>query len=895
MKIKQLEHLIHVPCEMKNALCGEDFPVCWYGCAGLDFRLVNEVFRLEPILGIRPRVFIYTDIGYISPGLDYFRNLDNRIMHWHTLHGWGEISYPELGEARMKDIVFQSLRGESENARVLWVNYNGFQNPAEQYFIVLIHTTNQVFEKSSIAFGLEFEIVCEAGGMSGSQRPLRLGDLGARWSFGYLPRFIGEDFLYNRSSNEYESSPSWTRIPFYSEHVLDTDWGANGVSGYPLRKIFYLDINDFHSDDHASAEAVRLGYNQSEQRRVDLDHLTELDIHAAKILAPLNVDLSLGGLNSISDEVATILGRHSGTLSLNALSFLSNKAAAALANHKGNLHLDGLKDLTPQAAKFLSAIQGNLCFGNLQRLLAPTAEALSHHNQTLYLNSIQSLDPDSAKALAMHKGPIKLTKINYLSKHIANFLAPRNDVSFGEIERLSQYAAQQLVERNNVIYLNKIKILQFDVAEALSKNKGSLHLDGLETLSAECAQALSTHAGKLSLNGLKEIDPHLEPLLFSHKGVLLLNGAERVCGEISKKLFHPASGYFYTRSTHNAWPWDKLGIEFQCILLNSHHPVLFLNGKKLSKKVAEILIQASTNHPKILIKKCKGITNNAITILSKFKGELVFDGKSLDDSPGLISTLLGLPIKLSFGDFNWGVLNPDRARLLSKISPPGRLDLKTVSSISFEAFCILAKHPGGFQNNPEIKIHCPNFEPFLKDIDKAKLVASFPRRAELLQRMIFGQVSGLSLDCARILSKTKSPLHLDSLKNTDPEVLEVLSQHRGTLSLSGMANLDEQEAMILAKHRGPLVLNGIQSFDLKSLTALSKHIGMLFFDGVQSISDPEAEKIAQIPCPVSLRGIKEVGENARKILSKKIGYCVRFNKHLWNEKTKAQNRNIAFV
>ena len=370
--------------------------------------------------------------------------------------------------------------------------------------------------------------------------------------------------------------------------------------------------------------------------------------------------------------------------------------------------------------------------------------------------------------------------------------------------------------------------------------------------------------------------------LSNHNGLLLLNGLDFLSDEVSKKFFGPIGGLLWRNLTYNAWPWDKLGAACSCILIKSYSPVINLNGQIFCKRIAEVISELNTISPKIFIKSCSGISRDAVESLAKYKGELIFDGASLIDSPELISIMVDLPVNIKIYDFKWGHINSAKAELLLKLIPresnrPEQVDLNNAASITPDALGIIAKHPGGVRDHPAIMLLSSGLNSYLDSIDTAELIASFARRANNLQRMMLGKVSSLSVDCARILSKTKAPLYLDSLENISPEILEILSLHRGRLSLSGMDNISQDEARILAKHRGHLLLNKIQIIDLKSLDALSTHVGMISLNRISSISDTQAEIISKIPSPISLEGVTDISDNGIGWLAQKCGYKLRLN------------------
>ena len=68
--------------------------------------------------------------------------------------------------------------------------------------------------------------------------------------------------------------------------------------------------------------------------------------------------MSIGGLPTLSPEVAEAIARHKGTLRVRYLTKLSVKAARALAKHKDGLELDGSLMMSDETAEALRANPG---------------------------------------------------------------------------------------------------------------------------------------------------------------------------------------------------------------------------------------------------------------------------------------------------------------------------------------------------------------------------------------------------------------------------------------------------------------------------------------------------------------------------------------------------------
>ena len=84
------------------------------------------------------------------------------------------------------------------------------------------------------------------------------------------------------------------------------------------------------------------------------ESFTQIEDSAAETLARRGGMLNLGGLTSLSDNVAAALAKHYiRSLDLSGLTSLSDKAAEALANHSGTLDLSRLRSLSDKAAEAL--------------------------------------------------------------------------------------------------------------------------------------------------------------------------------------------------------------------------------------------------------------------------------------------------------------------------------------------------------------------------------------------------------------------------------------------------------------------------------------------------------------------------------------------------------------
>jgi len=194
-------------------------------------------------------------------------------------------------------------------------------------------------------------------------------------------------------------------------------------------------------------------------RYLNLDGLITLSDAAAEVLAKHKGDLHLSGLIALSDAAAKALAQHNGNLDLRRITTLSDAAAKALAQHRNELNLSGLTNLSDAAANALAKHKGELSLRRLTTLSESPghlalAKALAKQKGSLYLSGLINLSDAAARALAQHKGDLDLSGLATLSDA---------------------------------------------AAEVLAKHKGELRLFGLNRLSAAAEEALDHHRGDISI------------------------------------------------------------------------------------------------------------------------------------------------------------------------------------------------------------------------------------------------------------------------------------------------------------------------------------------------------------------------------------------------------------
>ena len=135
--------------------------------------------------------------------------------------------------------------------------------------------------------------------------------------------------------------------------------------------------------------------------------------------------------------------------------------------------------------------------------------------EPLRRDDITRLGPADAMAMATHQGDLHLNGLTALSSLTARYLAT------GHV---------------GAIFLNRLKSVSAEEADALAKNKGDLHLNGLSSLSRSAAHFLSRHEGDLYLNGLTTLSTDAAKRLAAHGGKCELKGLQALSDEAAAAL-----------------------------------------------------------------------------------------------------------------------------------------------------------------------------------------------------------------------------------------------------------------------------------------------------------------------------------------------------------------------
>ena len=239
--------------------------------------------------------------------------------------------------------------------------------------------------------------------------------------------------------------------------------------------------------------------------------LTELPADVAAAIMAGRGHVSMGSLETISDEAAAAWSGPFANIRLFGLKKLSPAAGASLAKGSGIFDIRGfgpeLSDETAEAvAKQMAAGPHRMIdFNGLKKLSSPpfAVAVLRRYQQGPHstLNGVAEITDDVAKALAEYKGNLNgLPSLTSLKSAplAAKYAAQPGDLKFARLTAISD-----------------------DVARAFAAHKGKLDLSGLKSLSDEAANALAKHDGEVVLTGLTTLSESAAATLRSNPKIKL--------------------------------------------------------------------------------------------------------------------------------------------------------------------------------------------------------------------------------------------------------------------------------------------------------------------------------------------------------------------------------------
>jgi ankyrin repeat protein/tetratricopeptide (TPR) repeat protein len=223
---------------------------------------------------------------------------------------------------------------------------------------------------------------------------------------------------------------------------------------------------------------------------VHLDSITDISTELAKCIK-YNLDggsLVLGGLTTVSDEVAAALSQANGTIVLSALE--------KLTNCPGHIAL---------VKSYISRLDG------------------------ADFSSVTKIDDEVLKLFAGFKGEtIRLDGLSTISNECMEVLGSCSVGTLGldGLTSLSLEQATSLQQYAGVLWLDGLTQLDSSVAAALSVDRQKLTLIGMTTIDADTLTAIVDFKGLLVLSALNAVNKETAAILATHKGGIDISGAE---------------------------------------------------------------------------------------------------------------------------------------------------------------------------------------------------------------------------------------------------------------------------------------------------------------------------------------------------------------------------------
>jgi hypothetical protein len=237
------------------------------------------------------------------------------------------------------------------------------------------------------------------------------------------------------------------------------------------------------------------------------------------------------------------------TLDTSPFNYLSKNAVESLINSGLNFNVDSLLTLSHETATVLATAKCSLKFDGLKEISDDVALALSEHKEQLTLDTLTEISDVAAQALANYQGGwLGLTGLKKISQTAARYLLSLEDrVLLGELPELDDQALCSISSKAAYtgLRLNQQPELSLHAAKVLSKLSANLYLNGVKTMSEDVAEALSSFEGKtLELNSLKSLSPEVAAYLTKNKShmQLSLNGLVDLSEEAAEVLGASKSG-----------------------------------------------------------------------------------------------------------------------------------------------------------------------------------------------------------------------------------------------------------------------------------------------------------------------------------------------------------------
>jgi len=526
----------------------------------------------------------------------------------------------------------------------------------------------------------------------------------------------------------------------------------------------------------------------------------------------------LGGLTSISPDVAQELTKSTDWLYLEGLKTITPEVARALSATPCGLVLNGLVSLPPEVAEQLAKSDKTIYLDGLQSLSVRAAEALASHKGFLSLCGLTTCDDELLNALVAHKGSVRLGGvIKHIAKltdaRLAEMLAKGSVLdAFENLTELSVEAAQALSAHASVLSFPKLKKVSRALAEQLIQTKNQLYLDGVETLERDVADILSQSRGRLPdlmLNGLVEISADTAEALGQKSGLLSLNGLSSLTPQSALALAKHSAGPLFLRGV-------KWLDEETALALSKSESWIYLGVPELTVTTAKGLA-AGNSHRGLTLTNLTGLTADLAKPLVA-NDKLILELPTLkaeDISPQLSAVFAKAKCSLQLSGIN--ELTSQLARDIGFYS--SRLELTNLRTITPEQARLLSGNTGYLE---------------------------FP----LIER--------LEEETLRELAAQKGTL-IFHVKGLSPVLLRGLENHEGTLWLCKPTHemrrsvslpyddgivVTQDEAVALVKHRGPVVLWDVEWLPDEAAFTFAERAELIGLPDLKSVS-PKALKALQ--------------------------------------------------
>ena len=335
-----------------------------------------------------------------------------------------------------------------------------------------------------------------------------------------------------------------------SAHTGPLDLGVTELSD-DAAAVLAKHPGDMRLKSLKSLTSLKLAQRLGQQEAVFINGVSRLSPDIAKALCPPGNREKVKnptfwliiGLTELPTDVAAAIMAGRGHVTMGSLETISDEAAAAWAGPFANIRLFGLKSLSPAAGASLAKGSGifdirnfgpelsddtaaaiakqmasgphrMIDFNGLKKLTSPAfaVAVVSRYGGGPHstLHGVAEITDDVAKALAEYKGKLNgLPSLTSLTSAplAAKYAAQPGDLKFAKLTTISDDVAKELATHKGKLDLSGLKSLSVSAARAFAAHEGDLVLDGLEEIGDEAAESLAKAIGPVSLKGLKKASP----------------------------------------------------------------------------------------------------------------------------------------------------------------------------------------------------------------------------------------------------------------------------------------------------------------------------------------------------------------------------------------------------